>query len=229
MTTTGTFAFNPSLGGLGLYALGKCQIRRASVLPEHLSDVQMAANLILADWGTQQPRLWNIALNSMSLSLGQTIVTIPTNAILVTDAYLTIGAGPAATDRILYPVSRGEYAAFPNKNLQQPPSVYWFNRTIPGTLNLYPAVDANGPYVLNYYTFNQDEDAALANAATLDIPVWTLRAFADELAAELATSYAPQMAQGLALRAAATKARMDAQDREVVTIYVAPTLGGYYR
>ena len=229
MTATGTDTFNPSLGGLGLYALGKCGIRRAGVMPEHLVDVAMAANLILQDWGTEQPRLWNIALNTVPLTTGQITVTCPSSVIIVTDAYLTITTGGVSIDRIISPVSRGEYASYPVKTMKSPPTVYWFDRAIPPTLYLYPTPDANASYVLNYYSFNTTDDAALGSAATLDIPTWTLRAFVDELAAELAVSYAPQLAQGLAARAAASKLRMDNQDRENVPLYLAPNLGGYFR
>lgn len=228
MATTGTYTFNPNLGSLGAIALGRCKVRRSAILPDHLADVAMAANLVLVDWSLDQPNLWSVRLASAALSQGVTAYTLPANLLLLLDCYVTTTVSGVATDRVIYSVSRSEYAAYPQKATQAPPTVYWFDRVTPPTITLYPTPDGNGPYTLNYYGVYQDQDAAVGAAAQLDLPYRMLSAFADALAAKLALTYAPEqfaLLDGVAQRSFAA-AR--AQENENVPLQIVPGLSGYY-
>jgi hypothetical protein len=227
---SGTYNFSPSLGSLGAYALGRCGVRREAILSEHLTDVGMAANLILADWQNDSPNLWLMELGSINLSQGVPTYTLPATVVLVTDVYLTTNTGsPPPTDRVLFSVGRSIYASFPNKLQQAPPTTWWFDRVVPPQITVYPAPDGNGPYVLHYWAMQQDQDALIAGATGLDLPGRFLMAFADALAAELSVTYKPELAEALDAKAqrSITKARM--QDREDVTFTLAPGISAYYR
>lgn len=230
MTTSGTYNFNPSLGSLGAYALGRCAVRRPAITSDHLADVGMAANLVLAEWQNDQPNLWLYQLGTISLVQGAPTYTLPATVVLVTDCYISTPVGsPPPQDRVIFPVSRSEYAAFPNKLMQDPPTTWWFNRVLPPQISIYPTPDDNGPYTLNYWAVHQDQDAVVAGAAALDIPGRFLMAFADALAAELAPTYAPDRAVALDAKAQRSIAMARKQDREDVTFYLLPGLGAYYR
>lgn len=229
MASSGTQTFNPTLGGLGLYALDRVGVRRAAVLPEHLANVAMAANLVLSDLSTEQPNLWKVVLNQVSLSQGTSAYTLPANVLLVMDCYIRTTAGGINQDRVLYPVSRSEYAAYPNKSLQEPPTVFWADRVAPVVLNLYPAPDGNGPYTLFYYAIQQDDDAVLTGAATLDLPYRFLKAFSDALIAELALTYDKENAVMFGTVAERSRMRAQTQDREMVPLFITPGLQRYYR
>jgi len=229
MSTSGTYGFNPALGGLGVYTLGKCNIRQTAILAEHLSNVQTAANLVLADLANLQPNLWTVDLQTVALMQGQSTVTCPTNTVLVTDAYITQTYGGVSNDRILLPIGRSEYAAYPIKLQQNPPNVYWVDRIVPPVITLYPVPDGNGPYTLNYYRVKTDQDAVISGGTTLDLPVRVLKAFADALAAELALIYAPERWQALNAVATISMQRAQAQDREVVPIYISVGAESYFR
>lgn len=225
MATTGTYTFNPTAGALGAYALGRCGIRRTAILAGHMADVAMAANLVLSDWSNAQPNLWTVQLTTVALTQGNPgPYTVAGDVILPLDVYINT---PADGDRIIYPVSESEYAAFPTKTQQDPPTVFWFRRVLPPQFYVYPAPDGNGPYTLNYYAVHRDQDAA--NASQLDLPYRYLKAFSDALAAELALTYAPDRAVMLANVAIGSKQRADEQDRENVPLFVVPALAGYYR
>ena len=226
MATTGTYAWNPSLGSIGAYALGRCDVRRTAIMAEHLSDVAIAANLVLSGWSNSQPNLWTVKLTPVSLTQGNPgPYVLPADVVLVLDCYISTTAG----DRVIYPVSRSEYAAFPIKTTQDPPTVYWLDRVVPPTLTVYPAPDGNGPYTLNYYAVHQDQDAALGASAGLDLPYRYFKAFSDALAAELAPTYAPDKVPMLGTLAAQSKTAADEQDREATPIFIVPALSGYYR
>jgi|SRR6185437_2164307 len=235
MASTGTQAFNPTSGDLGLYALSRCGIKRTEVEASHLADMAMAANLVLSDMATMEPNLWKVTLLSTPLVQGTVQYTMPRNALIILNAYIRTTNAGFNSDRIIYGVSRDEYSSYPNKALQAQPTVYWANRTVPIVLNLYPAPDARGPYTLFAYIVQQDDDSLLAGASTLDLPFRFLKAFSDGLCAELALTYAPERAKDLYIvyqgadGRGGSKDRALVQDRENVPLYITPALGRYYR
>ena len=54
-------------------------------------------------------------------------------------------------DFYLYPISRTEYAAQPDKESQARPTTFWFDRLVPPVLTFWQTPDSNGPYTLYYY------------------------------------------------------------------------------
>lgn len=230
MATSGTTDFNPALGGLAAYALGRVKVRRTAILQEHLTDAYIAANLVLQDWSNDQPNLWDLELLQFSIVQGQQVITLPSNVVMVTDAYVQKPVGNGViNNRIIFPVGRSEWASYPNPLQQAQPTTYWFNRVLPPTLNLYPVPDQNGPYTLFVYALTQSEDALVTGGTQLAIPVRWMMAFADALAVELSYTYAPDMTAGLTTKAAGSYQRARIQEREVVDIYIAPGLSFYYQ
>jgi hypothetical protein len=229
MATSGTHTFNPALASIGAYALGRCNVRRPEITTGHLADVAMAANLVLSDWSSDQPNLWAVQLNSISLVQGTATYTLPSDVLLVLDCYITTVIGGNNNDRIIYGVSRTEYAAYPIKLEQAPPTVFWFDRVSPPTISVYPAPDGNGPYTLNYYSVIQDQDAVVGASTQLDLPYRQLSTFADALAAKLALTYAPDRFTMLSGVADKSYARVRAGESENVSLYIVPGIGGYRR
>lgn len=190
----------------------------------------MAANLVQQDWSNDQPLLWDLDLQSVALTQGQQTVTCPTDTILVTDTYIQTNVGNGTVNnKIIFPVSRTEFASFPNPLTQAPPTTFWFDRQLTPTINLYPVPDGNGPYTLFYYRFKQNEDAAVTNQTQLSIPPRWLMAFADALAVELSYTYAPTASAALTAKATATYTRARIAEREDVDIYIQPGLSFYYQ
>lgn len=229
MATSGTYGFNPGVGSLGAYALGRCNVRRPAIDTSHLADVAMAANLVLSDWSNDEPMLWAVELISVPLTQGVTEYTLPANVLLVLDVFIRTTVNGVENDRIIYAASRSEYAAYPNKLMQAFPTVYWADRVVPVQMNLYPTPDQNGPYTMYVYCVQQDQDAVLGGAGTLDLPYRMMSVFADALAAKLALTYAPDrftMLEGVATKSYAI-ARM--QESESVPLRITPGLNSYYR
>lgn len=229
MASTGVQNFSPSAGSVCFYALRRCGIKRTEVETDHLVTFEHAANLVLSDLATEQPNLWKVTLLSTPLVQGIAQYTMPANILLVLNAYLqTTNGGTTNTDRVLYGVSREEYSSYPIKKLQQPPTVYWADRVAPIVLNLYPAPDNNGPYTLFIYGIQQDDDVALAGAATFDLPYRYFKAFSDGVCYELALTYAPERSQELGMVYTASKQRAQTQDREMVPFVITPGLSRYW-
>lgn len=133
------------------------------------------------------------------------------------------------TDRILWPIGRSEYATYPNKSFQAPPSVFWFDRLISPTLTTYATPDGAGPYSLNYYRIRQAQDINGTFAETIDVPYRFYRAFGAELALALALIYHPERVTVLEAKRDRALGRAQTQDTEKVPIYVSPSFGFYTR
>lgn len=230
MTTSGTYAFNPSLGELTLYAFNMCGLRNTSLVQEHYESARMATNLMLSRWSNMGVNLWAVDLITVQLVTGQSTYSVPGDTVMILDAYVVNPGSDAVTDRIILPISRTEYASYPNKQQQGFPTVYWFDRLISPTVTIWPVPDTSqGPTTLKYYRVRQVQDADLANGQNVEIPYRWLEALATGLASRLAVIWAPQLAQGLKQLADESYGIAAAQDTEYVQMYISPMVNGYFR
>lgn len=234
MSTSGLTSFNPAASELLVYAFGLCGIRRTALVAEHMADARMAMNLMLASWGTSTPNLWTVELVSVDLTEGVATYNVAADTIMILDAYIRTGNldnQQNLVDRIIWPISRTEYASMPNKGFEAPPTVFWFDRQLAPTITLWQVPErtnsSDNVYQLQYYRCTVLQDADVPNGVQVDIPRWWLDAFAWGLAARIAVSYAPDRA--VALDAKAEKALINAQtqDTEGVSLYILPGLSSY--
>lgn len=234
MTTSGTYNFSPSLGEMTMYAYNLCGIRPTALLQEHMDAARLAANMICSRWSNQGVNLWTVDLVEVPLTQGQSTYTVDDTTVMILDAYITIPQGTSNTDRIILPVSRTEYASYPNKQQQGFPTTYWFDRLMSPasgnqTITLWPVPDGGEATTLKYYRVKRIQDANLINGQTVDIPYLWLEAFAYALAQRLAQIYAPAMVT--MLKPLADEAYQIAADQntEYVSQYISPQIQGYFR
>lgn len=230
MATSGTYAFNPPSGELVLYALGLAGVRRTAVLQEHMVDARMAANLMLAHWANKGPNLWTVDLQTVPLVAGTATYAVPGSTIMILDAYVRTANGAGdPIDRPITPISRTDYASFPNKTSEGYPTVYWFDRLISPTITLWQVPDDTLTYELRYYRFRQVQDAGFASGQNVEVPYRFLPAFAVGLAAWLARTYSPDRVATLTADSDALYAAAAEQDTENAPVFFTPGLSGYYR
>jgi hypothetical protein len=230
MATSGTYAFNPSLGEIVLYAYNLCQVRSPSITQAHMETARMAANMLLADWSQQGVNLWKVDLVIEPLVEGQSTYAVDPKTIMVLDAYIRIDQPlRPSIDRIILPVSRTEYTSYPNKEQPGFTSIFWFDRLISPTITLWPVPDGITGTSLCYYRVTQIQDAVLTGATAMDLPYRWFNAFADGLALQLARSWAPSLIPALAPFAEKSYHTAAGNDVETASFYISPMLGGYYR
>ena len=227
MTTSGTYDFNPALGEIVLYAYQNIGVRPSSVLQEHMEAARMATNMMLSRWSNQGVNLWAVELVTVPLVAGQSKYDVDSNTVMVLDAYTNTGTG--TIDRVIMPISRTEYASYPNKSQQGFPTSYWFDRLISPSITLWPVPDGTSATVLKYYKVRQVQDANLQNGQTVEIPYMWLECFADGLAYRLARIWAPQVAPLLKQVADESYQIASAQNVENVNTYISPMIGSYFR
>jgi hypothetical protein len=230
MATSGTYTFNPSLGELTLYAYNLIGLRNTSLVQEHFESARMATNLLLASWSNRGVNLWAVDLITTPLVAGQSTYNVDSNTVVILDAYVVIDNGNAdPIDRIILPISRTEYASYPNKEQQGFTTTYWFDRLIAPTVTLWPVPDGTSAQYLKYYRVKRLQDANLQSGENVEIPYLWMDAFAFGLAVRLAQTWAPQMLASI--KPFADEAYQIAADQNVETAqqYISPMISGYFR
>jgi len=230
LTTSGTYAFNPSLGELTLYAYNMAGVRNTMLLQEHMQAAKMATNMMLASWANQGVNLWAVDLITTALVQGQTTYNVDPDTVMILDAYMQTDNGSSQPiDRIILPISRTEYASYPNKEQEGFTTTFWFDRLIAPTITLWPVPDGSSAQFLKYYRVRQIQDSNYISGQTVEIPYLWLEAFADGLAYRLAKIWSPQIApalKGIADQSYDIAAR---QNVEQAQQYISPQISGYYR
>lgn len=222
-----TYNFNPPLGELILTAFGRAQVRPSEITQQHMYQARLAANFVLSELSNLQPNLWEVGLQTIPLLSGTATYSVPAETVMILDMYISFGT--PTTDRFIYPLSRTEYAALPNKTVQSFPNQFWFNRLISPTVTFYPVPDGNGPYVAKYYSVRQTQDAVLAGGLNVEVPYRFLEAFVAMLAWKLSEIYAPQLEQAMMMKAERAWRIAATQDTEGVALNIVPGLSGYFR
>lgn len=228
MATSGTYNYNPSLGEITLYAYNLIGIRNTSMLQEHMEAARMAANMMLGRWSSEGVNLWAVDLQTVTLVQGTSTYTVPDNTVAMLDAYVTTGTGTSAINRLILPISRTEYASYPNKQQQGFPTTYWFDRLLSPTVTLWPVPDGN-EVSFSYYRVRQIQDSNLTSGQQVEIPYYFLEAFAYGLAQRLAMIWVPEkvpLLKPLADEAYDLAAR---QNVETAQQYISPMISSYFR
>ena len=224
MATSGTYTFNPGLGEIVLYAYQNIGIRPAAVLQEHMEVARMATNMMLARFSNMGVNLWAVDLITTPLVQGTATYPVDANTVMILDAYIVSDG----IDRIILPISRTEYASYPNKAQQGFPTTFWFDRLISPTVTLWPVPDGSQTS-LKYYRVRRLQDSNLQNSEQVEIPYLWLEAFADGLAYRLARIWSPQIAPSLKAQADESYEVAAAQNIEQAQQYISPQLSGYWR
>lgn len=228
MTTSATYAFNPGLGEITLYAYNLCGIRNTALLQEHMESARMAANMMLGRWSSQGVNLWTVDLQTITLKQGCATYKVPSNTIVMLDTYIVQNSGAQNIDRLILPISRTEYASYPNKSQQGFPTTYWFDRLLAPTVTVWPVPDGN-ECALRYYRVRQVQDAELGDDLNVEIPYYFLEAFAYGLAQRLAMIWAPDKTAMLKPMADESYAIAAAQNIETSSYFISPITSGYFR
>lgn len=239
MATSDTYSFNPGLGELTIYAYNLIGVRGTALLQEHMEAARMASNMLCSRWSNMGVNLWAVDLVTTPLVTDQATYSVDANTVMILDAYVQNDDSGANIDRIIMPVSRTEYASYPNKEQQGFPTVYWFDRLISSSrstgstgpsVTLWPVPNTdNGPQSLKYYRVRQIQDSGLSNGQTVEIPYLWLEAFAYGLAMRLAQIWNPAAVAMIKPMADEAYQIAASQNIETAQQYISPMISGYFR
>ena len=233
MTTTGTYAFNPSAADVVLQAFGMLGIRRAQLTTEHLENAAYQAQMVGVDFTNRNPNRWQMATLEIPLVADDAVYDLQPETVAVSIVYIDTDDAGSPQTRVLGPLSATEYASLSNKEQTGVPTSYFFSLLTPTpTLTLWPVPSGTPDYTMRVQTFKQQQDVSLRNGYTLDTPYRFLDAFTFGLAARLAVYYPPEKGldagtlDGVYERKFALAAALD---QERVSINVTPGLTSYFR
>jgi hypothetical protein len=228
MATSNTYSWNPALGEVVLYAYNLIGLRPASLLQEHFEASRMATNMMLSRWSSQGVNLWCVDMETVPLVQGTSTYSVPSDTIVMLDAYISTTTGSSTIDRIIMPVSRTEYASYPNKEQQGFPTTFWFDRTLSPEVTLWPVPDGSQTS-LKYYRVRRVQDSNLQNGEQVEIPYYFMEAFAFGLAQRLAMIWAPDKVALMKPLADESYQIAASQNVETANTYISPSLSGYWR
>ena len=188
-----------------------------------MSDAVAETNFMLSSWSNMAPNLWTVDLVTQALTAGTATYNVDAKTVMILDAYITV----SDQDRLIFPISRTEYASFPNKTDQGVPSIFWFDRILSPTITLWLVPD-DSTVTLQYYRCTQNQDANLQSGETPAVPYRFIDAMVAGLAHRLARIYAPQMEQQRKQDAMEALALAQIADVENVPLSIQPGLQGYW-
>jgi hypothetical protein len=229
MATSGTRAFAPSLGQIVLYAYNLVGIRSTQLLQEHMESARMAANLVLADWANKGVNLWEVELVTVPFVQGQAAYAVDPSVVNILDLYVTTVNGTQNIDRYILPVSRTEYATYQNKAQQGGVTVYWHDRLASPTVTFWEVPDGISQQSFSYYAMQTMQDANFTSGQQPDVIYLALRAFAYDLASELATIWAPDKLAVIEPKAQKYYDSFVAENVEISNVFISPVVSGYWR
>lgn len=226
MATSGTYTFNPSLGELTVYAYQLIGVRPTALLQEHMDVARTATNMMFTRWSNQGVNLWQVQLTTTALVAGTASYSVSANVVTMLDAYIEYGS--PAIDRIILPISRTEYASYPNKTQQGFPTTFWFDRQLSPTVTLWPVPDGTQTS-LKYYSVLRLQDANMNGTDNVDIPPIWLEAMIYGLAERLAQIWAPDKVALMKPMADEAYDIASRQNVETAQQYISPQIAGYFR
>lgn len=187
-------------------------------------------------------------VGGLSLQGDYVVATAPTSGTLTFDAGSDAGSTATASendgsmqvatqnydvspqDRILAPISRTDWAALPNKYQQGGyPTSYWFDRTDPPTVNIWQVPDGTIVQELHYFRMLRIQDADPTGTQTADVPNRFEEALCAGLTYMLAMKWKPEVAADMKTYFDEVWAEARSEDRERVTLNVAPNTQSYYQ
>lgn len=163
---------------------------------------------------------------------GNLILTDQGSPILIVGPPNPNAGTPAAygpIDLLLYPLSRGDYMAIPDKSQQGRPTSFWIDRQVVPVFNIWLTPGPiNGVYQLVYRRSRQVQDADITGGQQLQVPYRFLESFVSDLAAHLAMKWAPARFKDLSAYAAQEWTLASEEDREKISTFFVPDLSGYF-
>lgn len=238
MASSGTYNYTLDNSSVIVEAFERCGVEPTQLTTSHYLSARRSLNLTLVKWSNRGVNLWEvIGPVTVPLVTGQATYTVPNNCVTLLDMYYTTvnGGGQGVNiDRIMLPISRTEYAQYPNKQQQGIPSTFWYQKLTPTPqFTIYQAPFQGSPnYQLNYYYMSQIQDANVVGSETPNVPYRFMEALCADTAYSL--SQKPALcpnADKAFLKLAASEAWTEAMetDREDVPMVLSPNFSGWFQ
>lgn len=186
------------------------------------------ANLLMVELNNKVPNLWTSENQDITLLAGVKTYTLPAYTVMILIAVRRINDGDDdEQDTVLSPISTTDYWAYPNKEQQGTPTVYWFDRQIIPQITFWNVPDADDTWIVKVQYLRQLQDVNLASGETPNLPNRWMDVMEAGLAYRLSRFYAPQLEDTRKQDYAEAWSVAANQDTENVPLMLTPMLSGY--
>jgi hypothetical protein len=217
-----------SNASISVAAYSRIGIRRSSLLAEHMADAYTESNLMLSKFANLPVNLWTVELVSVPLIAGTATYNVDPSTLNILDAYISFNGAPLS-NRLIFPISRTEFASYSNPTAQGTPSVFWYDKLINPTITLWLVPDATSTYTLNYYRTRQIQDSNLTGGQSPEVPFRWLDCMVAELSHRLARIWKPELEAARKTDAEDAWRIASTEDVEDVGMTILPMLDSYSR
>lgn len=222
MATSGTTTFLPVFDDLLLEAWERLGLSPTILTGDVARSARRSFGLMLLDWTNEDLELWQVDRMAMPALPGRAVYLGPTGTVDLLDVWITADG----SDLLLTSMGRDEWAGIPDKAASGRPTQFWSERRRDSVvLHLWPVPDRAYPMVVNRIRLPQDVGGL---SQSPDVPILWSEACAAGLAQRLALKYAPARYEVLKAEAAGAFARASGEDRERVSLRIAPDMRRYW-
>lgn len=189
MTTSGSYAFDPSFAGLFDEACERAGIDPRSTVHDHISSAKMSLNLMLTQWAVYDgDALYRNAEGSQSLGVGVSSFALPAGGWDIIGNDLVLAYNGESTTAPIARMSREDYLFISNKTQTGRPTQFYVDRSVLNTPTVFvwPVPDQVCALSFDYMRTIQ---TVTSLSETFDVEKLWLDAIASGLALRLAKKF----------------------------------------
>src|SRR5215831_6737892 len=168
-------------------AFERLYISPESLTARHARSARRSLDLLLRQWSADCPHNWKISEQTFTPAQGENDLVLDQGSYAVIDAAVRT---PEGIDTPIYPISRSDWVAIPDKTVQGIPNQYWVEITKDERrVHFWQAQNADGnALVFNVSSYINDV-GVLSN--TVDLPPEWFEALCCGLAFHLCRKFSP--------------------------------------
>lgn len=88
MSTSGTYAFDPTIADIVLDAFERIQVYPSAITPDHMFSARRSLNLIFSRYANRQVNLWTVDEQTVILNEGQSLYDVPANTVSMLETWV---------------------------------------------------------------------------------------------------------------------------------------------
>lgn len=211
MATSGVYVWNPTADEITFEAIDRAGISRDNISTHQIVSARFSLNAIFSSWQNKGIRQWLVEARTQTVTEDDATYSMDTRSIDVVSMVLTRDS----VDSEMFPISRADYLAIPNKAQTGRPDRYFVDRAISiPVITVWPTPE-NSTDILSYNQVRRFQDVT-GPTETADVTWRWNEALFSELAKRLAEKFNPDRYERL--KTSANEAFRDAnrEDREKV-------------
>jgi hypothetical protein len=210
------------------HAIRRCGIPVEKQTPDTIQLARDNLFFLFTSFANRGLPLWCVEEVSIPLVAGTKSYTCPDGTIDILNLNLRQTIGATYTDRVLPRISRDQYFALPNKDVQGVPLQYWYDRQLEPVITLWP-VPNDTTYTLRLVRQRQIADVG-GLTETLDIPTRWIEATIWQLAKRIVMSLPgldPTTIQRVTQMAAENQIEVESEDVDNSPVMLQPNISVY--